>query len=476
VTGEPSVSELHFHWTSPGMVPERQACYPPEEGDRTQPFSARIWSRVETLPLARLREIQLAKLQRAIGFAWERSPFYRRLWEEHGVSPAAVQTLEDVRKLPVVRKEDFEASQLANPLFGDIPTAPPNSPTFMKFWSTSGSTGRPRLWLATKEDHENDMYLFLRAFYGYGVRPGMRGYFGFAYPPFEAFWKAHYAAEAMGCQVIPKGPLATAAILRNLTVWKADFMVCTPTFALRQAEVARQEGIDLRQIGIKIIVVAGEPGGSLPGTKRLIEELWGGARVCDAFGMTEISGPVLFTCDSQSAGPAPAAHMVLDYTYLETVDPQTLEPVGPGEEGAVIATSLFRLGMPVIRMLTNDIVVLSDEACECGRSFPLVRGGVRGRLDDVIFYKGVKVSPSVAEVAVRAVPGLGLEYSLEHQGESLRLTAEALETVDEAQFPALARALQQEFTRLTTLRIAVEIARAGTLARSEMKSRRLIRT
>jgi len=284
---------LTFHWTSPGMVPERHAWYPLEEGDRTSPFSGGIWSRVETLPLERLKEIQLAKLKRVVDFAWERSPFYRRLWERHGVTPAAIHSLDDLRKLPVTRKENFEASQLSQPLFGDVPTAPPNSPLFMKFWSTSGSTGRARLWLATKEDHENDMYIFLRAFYAYGVRPGMRGYFGFAYPPFEAFWKAHYAAEAMGCQVIPKGPLPTAVILRNLTEWKADFMVCTPTFALRQAEVASKEGIDLERIGIKIIVVAGEPGGSLPGTKQLSEKLWRGARVCDAFGMTEVSGPVL---------------------------------------------------------------------------------------------------------------------------------------------------------------------------------------
>src|SRR5581483_10344173 len=323
----PAMSELRFHWTCPGMVPERHAVYPPEEGDRTRPATDRLWSAVEALPPARLEAIQLAKLQRVVAFAWERSPFYRRLWERHGVSPAAIRSLADVRRLPVVRKEDFEASQQARPLFGYRPTAPPDSPTFMKFWSTSGSTGQPRLWLATKEDHENDMYLFLRAFYAYGVRPGMRGYFGFAYPPFEAFWKAHYAAEAMGCQVIPKGPLPTAVILRNLTRWKADFMVCTPTFALRQAEVARQEGIDLREIGIRIIVVAGEPGGSLPGTKALIEELWGGARVCDAFGMTEISGPVLFTCDSQAARPAPLAHMGLDYTLFEVVDPDTLAPL-----------------------------------------------------------------------------------------------------------------------------------------------------
>ncbi len=467
--------EIRFHWTCPGMVPTRHAYYPPEEGDRTQPWAARIWSQVETLPLERLRAIQLAKLQRVVTFAWERSPFYRRLWEQHGVSPAAIRTLEDVSKLPVVRREDFEAAQQAQPLFGDIPTAPPDSPTFMKFWATSGSTGQPRLWLATKEDHENDMYLFLRAFYAYGVRPGMRGYFGFAYPPFEAFWKAHYAAEAMGCQVIPKGPLPTAVILRNLTRWKADFMVCTPTFALRQAEVARQEGIDLRETGIRLIVVAGEPGGSLPGTKALIEQLWGGARVCDAFGMTEISGPVLFTCDHQAARRAPCAHMVLDYTLFEVVDPATLAPVPPDEEGALIVTSLFRLGMPVVRMFTNDLLEVTRERCDCGRSFPLVRGGIHGRLDDVLFYKGVKVSPAIAETAVRSVPGLGLEYCLELHGDALQLIAEASEGVDEGQCAALARALEQEFTRLTTLRIPANVVPAGRLARAEMKSRRLIR-
>jgi phenylacetate-CoA ligase len=118
---------------------------------------------------------------------------------------------------------------------------------------------------------------------------------------------------------------------------------------------------------------------------------------------------------------------------------------------------------------------VTDERCDCGRSFPLVRGGVRGRLDDVIFYTGVKVSPAAGEVAVRAVPGLGLEYRLEHRGDTLTLTAEALDEVDAARFSALAAALQQEFTRLTSLRIPATIVRAGTLARAEMKSRRVVR-
>src|SRR5262249_41051389 len=158
--------------------------------------------------------------------------------------------------------------------------------------------------------------------------------------------------------------------------------------------------------------------------------------------------PVLFTCDHQAARSAPLAHMLLDYTLFEIVDPDTLKPVPPGQVGALIVTSLFRLGMPVVRMFTNDLVEPSDMPCECGRTFPLLPGGVRGRLDDVIFYKGVKLVPATAETAVRGVPGLGLEYQLEQQGETLRLIAEAEPGVDEVAFAGLARALEQEFTRL----------------------------
>lgn len=457
------------------MVPRRDGWYPAEEGDRTQPHSERAWSAVETLPVERLREIQLAKLQRVVRFAWERSPFYRELWQRHDVSPADVSRLEDIQRFPLVRKEDFEQSQQAQPLFGNIPTAAPNSGAFMKFWSTSGSTGRPRLWLETKEDHENDILIFIRAFYAYGVRSGMRGYFGFAYPPFEAFWKAHYAAEAMGCHVIPKGPLPTAVILRSLTQWKADFMVSTPTFAIRQAEVAQENGIELASIGIKIIVLAGEPGATISGTKRLIEQQWGGARVCDAMGMTEIGGPVLFTCAEQADRPEPSEHMLSDYTLFEVLDLDSQQPAQPGKDGGLVVTSLFRLGMPVVRMYTNDIVELSSEPCDCGRTFPLMKGGVKGRLDDVIFYKGIKVVPATAEVAIRAVDGLGAEYLLEHRAELLKLTAEALPGRPGSDFESLAQAVRSEFTRLTSLRIPVAVVPFGTLTRVETKSKRLIR-
>ncbi|MCZ6624656.1 MAG: AMP-binding protein [Deltaproteobacteria bacterium] len=468
------MTEVRFHWTSPGMLRQRYAVYPPEEGDRTRPFSEKVWSRVETLPMERLREIQLEKIKAVVAFAWERSPFYKTLWQAYGVSPESLKFLEDIQRLPVVRKEDFEASQVKSPLFGDLATFPVDSGQYMKFWSTSGTTGRPRLWLVTREDHENDLYVAIRSLYAYGIRPGWRGYFGFAYPPFEGLWKIHYAAEAMGCHIIPKGPFPTAAMLRNLLTWKADFMVCTPTFAIRQGEVAEQEGIDLRQIGINVIVLAGEPGACLPETKGLIEEMWG-AVVHEAMGMTEVGGPILYTCEAQAAKPYPSTHMTLDYCFFEVLDPEGMTPVGPGEEGVMVLTSLFRLGMPVVRMITNDIVQTSEEACTCGRSFPLVKGGVRGRTDDVIFIKGVKFYPAVAEAAVRSVKGLGHEFYIEYEHGNLSLVAEAAKEVDERQYPDLALALQKECQRLTTLTLPVRMVPAGSLPRAEMKSRRLRR-
>ena len=468
------MSDLQFHWTSPGMVRQRYGVYPPEEGDRTQPFSDKMWSKAETVSLDRLKEIQLQKMKAVVAFAWEKSPFYRRLWIAHGVSPETLKSLDDIRRFPVVSKDDFEASQTQSPLFGELPTFPVGSGEYMKFWSTSGSTGQPRLWLVTREDHENDLYLAIRAFYAYGVRPGWRGYFAFGYPPTEGMWKLHYAAEAMGCHIVPKGTFPTAAMLRNLVRWKADFMVSTPTFAIRQSEVAQQEGINLKLIGLKVIALAGEPGASLPKTKELIEEMWG-ARTHDVMGMTEVGGPVLYTCEEQAAKAEPLTHTASDYCYFEVVDPDTMAPVEPGQEGVTVVVSLFRLGMPVVRMITNDIVQPSDHVCPCGRTFPMFKGGVRGRTDDVIFIKGVKFYPAIAEAAVRSVNGLGHEYYIDYENGNLSLVVEAANEIDKEKYSEVARAMQKECQRLCNLTIPVQVVPPGNLPRAEMKSRRLRR-
>src|SRR5574342_674220 len=173
-------AQVQYLWTE-NMVGERVGPDIREEGDRSRPFSSEYWCGVETLPLERLKEIQLQRLKFLLSFTYERSQFYRELWDKKKVRPSDVKSLKDLAKFPVVTKYDFEKDQAARPPFGSAPTIAPNQA--LKFWQTSGTTARPRIWMDTRQDWENGLLLYVRSLYGHGVRPDWRGFFAFGFPP-----------------------------------------------------------------------------------------------------------------------------------------------------------------------------------------------------------------------------------------------------------------------------------------------------
>lgn len=468
------MAEVKFIWTEE-MVGARVGVYPPEEGNRAKACSERHWSPVESLPLERIREIQWERFQNLIRFAYERSAFYRRRWDEAGVRPEDIRTWDDIRHIPIVDKYDFGRDQAEHPPYGTAYTSPPN--TQLKYWQTSGTTAKPRLWCETKEDWENGIFLYARSLYGHGVRPGWRAFFGFAYPPFIGFWLAHYAAEAMGCQMVPKGPVRTVAWLRlmeNLAAEGVDsFLVATPTFALRHIEVAQQEGIDLRKLNIRIVSMAGEPGATIPSTKRYIEDAFG-AKAHDILGCVECSGPILFTCAEQAELEEPSDHLNMDYFLVELVDPDTRQPVD-GDTGAVVITALQRFGQPAIRFFLGDIMTIKYDRCACGRTLPLVTGGVKARSDDMIIVKGVNVYPSLVENSIHSIEGLGTEWRVKQRLTSATVLVEAEPGVPKERYPELAKRLQDDIKEKTTVTLDVEVLDPGTLPREEGKTKRIIR-
>jgi phenylacetate-CoA ligase len=457
------------------MVGERVGPDIFEEGVRSRPASDRYWCGVETLPLERLKEIQAERLRFLLTFAYERSPFYRELWNRKRVHPSDVKGLEDLHILPVVTKYDFERDQAAHPPFGTSPTSPPSQ--HLKYWQTTGTSARPRLWTDTRQDWENGLLLYSRSLYGHGVRPGWRGFFAFGFPPFLGFWLCFGASEAMGCHVVPKGSLPTKTwieILRNLAGTAPSFLVSTPTYAIRQMEAAREMGIDPSTLGIDLLSLAGEPGACVPATAQLLSKGWK-AEVHDILGVTETSGPILFTCQEQIKQTPISDHVNIDYFVVELLNPETLEPVPQGEPGISCVTALGRFGMPGIRFLVGDYMEIVEESCPCGRTLPLAKGGAIGRTDDVVFVKGIKLHPSLVETAVRATPGLGVEYKLQKKSDQVTILVEAEPNVPEKEYPRLAQALQQDLKTKTTLTLPVEVHPPGSFPRAEMKSARVIK-
>lgn len=456
-----------------GQVTGRVCHYPPEEGDRTRAYSDRCWARVETLPRDRLEAVQLARLKTLVRHVQAESPFYAERWKAAGVAAEDLRTVADLAAFPIITKDDFEADQRANPPYGSAFTVPPHHQ--MKLWLTSGTAGTPRLWAETKEDWDNGTYMYARSLYGHGVRLGWRGFFAFGYPPFIAFWLGHYAAELVGCQVVPKGPLPSQAwlnLLKRLAGTAPSFMCATPTYAQRMLEVAGEMGIDPKQLGIRILTMAGEPGACVPATKARVEAAWG-AKAHDIFGSTEVSGPVAFTCDAQADLPEPSDHANVDYFILEILDPKTRTPVPEGEAGALCVTALGRTGIPAVRFLLNDYVRLAWDPCVCGRTLPLVKGGVRARADDMLIIKGVNVYPSLIENLIRGVPGLSTEYALVRHESNAVVRVEALPEVSREAYDALATRVQTDIKTSTSLTLPVDVLPPKSLPRSETKSKRI---
>jgi len=265
--------------------------------------------------------------------------------------------------------------------------------------------------------------------------------------------------------------MRSAARLRTIVETSATVLCCTPTYAIRLAEVAAEENIDLSGAKVRTLIVAGEPGGSVPATRRHISGLWGGARVVDHHGMTEI-GPVSYGCPNH-----PGVLHVIDESYIaEVIDPLTGLPVPRGVTGELVLTNLGRLGSPLLRYRTSDIVQAAPEdRCECGASGLALIGGILGRTDDMLVVRGVNVYPSAVENILRGFDAVS-EYRVEIQNHRTlpELSIQVEARPEHVHDSTLTHRLEAALTNAFALRIPVSMVPQGSLPRFEMKARRWV--
>jgi phenylacetate-CoA ligase len=278
----------------------------------------------------------------------------------------------------------------------------------------------------------------------------------------------------MGVLNIPGGAQTTGARVRQIVDFGATVVASTPTYALRLAQQAEHEGIDLPGSAVAKLILSGEPAGSIPETKALIEERWG-AKAYDTAGMTEIGTIMMFECAEQPGG----AHVIEDHLIEEVLDPETHEPVGYGEEGERVVTSFGRGTIPLLRYRSADLVrKVPAERCRCGRGFDLYEGGILGRVDDMKLVRGTNVYPRAIEAIVRGhdhVEEFQTRIAREGIRDEITLRVEMDEGFDDAAWPALADRLKAELADAHEgLRFHVERAGAGELPRFELKARRLV--
>jgi phenylacetate-CoA ligase len=412
-------------------------------------------SAIQTIQLARLRE-----LRRALVPA---NAFYSpRLAAEFATLP------EFSARVPFTSKMDLVEDQRAHPPFGTNLTFPIES--YTRFCQTSSTTGNPLRWLDTPDSWEWMLGCWIRVFQAAGIGAGSRIFFAFSFGPFLGFWTAFEAAGRLGCLAIPGGGMSSAARLRTLLDTRANVLCCTPTYAIRLAEVAAQERVDRAALAIHTVIVAGEPGGSVPGARSMLEGLWPGARIVDQHGMTE-TGPVTYQCPLR-----PCVLHVMEADFLpEIVDPHSGEPVPDGGAGELVLTNLGRSASPVIRYRTGDIVQPAPAGrCVCGSHELALEGGILARRDDMVVIRGVNVYPSAVDDVLRASGGV-LEYRVEiltvRSMIEIRIDVELDPAAGESSAHHLERALRDSFG----LRIPVRIVPTGALPRFEMKAKRWVR-
>lgn len=431
----------------------------------------RYWNPiVETLPREKIRQLQLKKFRRIFKWAYDHSKFHRQLYDAAGITPDDIQTFEDIRRVPKVEKSMMRDIQRKDPFpYGDTLCVPLEQ--VAEFRQTSGTTGQPVYQADTWQDWEWWAECWAYILWAQGYRPSDRVFIPFGYNVFVAFWAGHYAAEKVGCEVVPGGVLDTQARILKIEELKATALMATPTYVLGMADTAKNKmGIDPAGLGIRRITCAGEPGASIPSTKNRMEAAWN-AKVYDHAGATEI-GAWSFECAEQPGG----MHVNEAFFLVEIEDTETGEIIEqPGKRGKMVITALDRFAQPCVRFDAKDIIEWDEALCPCGRSFRLIKGGVVGRADDITKVKGVLLAPSAIEEVVRGVDGLADEYEVvvDKLGDVDRIKLKVeLMPGKEDQLKTIENRLKDQLRLKTNLGYRIEFFDYGKLPRYEVKAKR----
>ena len=429
------------------------------------------WNPVlETLSQERLRDLQLMKFRRIFNWAYDHSRFHRGLYEKAGITPSDIRSFEDIRHVPKVEKAMMRDIQRQEPFpYGDALCVPLEEVT--EFRQTSGTTCQPVYQPDTWTDWEWWAECWSFILWAQGYRPSDRVFIPFGYNVFVAFWAGHYAAEKIGCEVVPGGVLDTKARILKIQELGCTAMMATPTYVLGMAATAKNKmEIDPSELTINKITCAGEPGAGIPNTKKRMEAAWG-AKVYDHAGATEI-GAWSYECQAQPGG----THVNDALFLVEIEDLDTGEIIHePGRRGKMIITALDRRAQPCIRFDSKDIIEWSKYPCPCGRTFRLLKGGVVGRADDITKVKGVLLSPSAIEEVVRGVEGLSDEYEVvvDKMGDVDQITLKVeLSPGGEGDRERVENELIDQLRLKTNLRYRLEFHDYGTLPRYEVKAKR----
>ena len=418
---------------------------------------------IETMSHAQLEDLQHEKLKIMLEEIWERNAFYTNKLKAANLKPDGLRSLDDLQRLPLTTKHEIVSDQINNQPFGTNTTYPIKS--YIRFHQTSGTTGTPFRVLDTEESWDWWGRCWGHVLSGAGLTNENRIFEAFSFGPFIGFWASVDGARQIGAMMIPGGGRDSLQRLEMMRDTGCTALCCTPTYALRLAEVARESNFDLSQIPMRSTVHAGEPGANIPATKKRIQEAWN-AKCYDHAGASEV-GAHSFECEVQPGG----THIIESEFIVEVINPQTGEVLPPGERGELVITNLGRWGFPVIRYRTGDLVEINQAECKCGRTFARFEGGILGRADDMVTVRGVNVFPSAVENIIRRFKEVD-EY---------RVTVRTVKQMDEMEVElefaegadiSLADVVAQAIDSALSFRPIIRVVERGALPRFELKAKR----
>jgi len=420
--------------------------------------------KIEKLSKSKIRDIQLQKLKKTVKLVYDNVPFYQKKFKELKIKPEDIKTLDDIKKLPFTTKNDLRD----NAPFGMMATSLDNC---IELHASSGTTGTPVTVCYTPNDIEVWSEVMARCLSMSGLTKKDVFQNPIPYGTFTGAFGFHYGAQKVGALVVPSGMGQSERQIKLMDYYGTTFLSGVASYAMRLSQVALDMDIDPKKLKVKSGLFGAEI--FTPGIKKRLMEIWD-MDVHDIYGLTEMCGPGVSTdCDQHNG-----LHLWEDHFIAEVLDPKTLEPVEPEEEGELVLTTITKEGMPILRYRTRDLTRLIDQkACECGRTH-VKHTPIKGRSDDMIIIRGTNMYPGQIESVLMKHSNVGGNWRMilttEEDADQLTVEVESKNILSQVDQMALEESLKNEIKSVIVFTPRVTVLPPNSIPQKGLKAKRVV--
>lgn len=422
--------------------------------------------KIELMPRQELERLQTKLLKALVHRMYDYSPFYRERMDEAKVHPDHIRVLSDASKLPYMHKRDLRELEPER-LFMV------SNRELVRYHVSSGTTGRPTIVGYTQKDVDLWTESVARGIASVGIGVDDVLQVAYTYGLFTGGLGLHYGAERVGCTVVPASTGNSERQLDMIKRLGVTAIACTPSYLMHLGEVSQKIGMSIsKDTKLRIGILGAEPWSE--GMRDRMQD-WLGVKAINIYGTSELSGPLWCECAEQKG-----MHAWGDMALLEVIDPDSGEPLGPGEKGELVVTMLQKEALPIVRYRTGDIATVDWERCGCGRFHPRL-GRITGRVDDMLIIRGINVFPSQVEYVLMSNPELGNEFqivvdrkgALDHILVRVELKPESFQD-NVAKLECLKAKIHEKLKNVLMISAEIELTEPGSLPRFEGKAKRVV--